>query len=126
MNSMHWLVDLMSRLRTEFAIDSSALEVLMEIHLAEIAERPLSVTAASLCGGHKQTTGLRCLTALEEHRLIVRFRDSNDRRRSFVKMDPQTRGRLIAIMGQSIDCRIKHPPGTWSPTLGGPFGATRR
>ncbi len=116
-SSMQWLVDLMSRLRTEFVIDSSATEVLVEIYLAEISGRPLSVTAASLCGGHKQTTGLRCVTMLEEHRLIVRLPDSNDRRRSFVIMNHNARRRLIALMGEAVDCRIKHPPGTWSPTL---------
>ncbi len=123
---MHWLVGLLGKLRQEFALDSSVLEVLVEIYLAEVSGRPLSVTAASRCGGLSQTTGLRHLTLLEGQGLVVRYRDRNDRRRSFVRTDQQIRARLIATIGASIDARIKHPPGTWSPSFGNMLSARSR
>lgn len=117
LSSMHWLIDLLGKLREEFGLDSSVLEVLVEIHLAEVSGRPLTVTSASRCGGLAQTTGLRHLTILEDRGLIIRYNDRNDRRRCFVRTDQQTRARLINIMGASIDARIKYPPGTWSPAI---------
>lgn len=123
---MHGLIDLLCRLRGEFALDSSVLEVLVEIYLAEVSGRPLSVTSASTCGGLSQTTGLRHLTILEEQNLVIRYRDRNDRRRSFVGTAQQARARLIAVMGASVDTRIKHPPGTWSPGFGITVSARNR
>lgn len=71
-----------------------AWDMLLELYLAFLVQRRLSVT--DVCGGSRvpPTTALRWIDALKAEDLIVRQRDPFDGRRIFVELTPKGSGAL--------------------------------
>jgi DNA-binding MarR family transcriptional regulator len=63
-----------------------AWDILLELYAAELAQRKVSVSQLCADAGLPASTGLRWLSTLEANRLVVRFADPFDARRSFVSL----------------------------------------
>ena len=65
-----------------------AWDMLLDLYVAELEQRPICVSSACIGAAAPQTTGLRWLCALESQGLIFKEADASDLRRSFVRLTP--------------------------------------
>lgn len=72
--------------------------ILLDLYVADIEDRPISVSSACLASAAPATTGLRHLDFLVEQGLVVREADKTDKRRIFVKLSPGTRSAFESFM----------------------------
>lgn len=63
-----------------------AWDMLLELHVAQIAQKRISISALSKVSGVPTTTGLRWAGTLEEHGLVNRRDDPLDGRRVFIEL----------------------------------------
>jgi CheY-like chemotaxis protein len=97
----------------ELVFDSSW-HMLLQLALARWSQR--AVCVASLVGnsGTAATTALRWLSTLEQHKLVVRERDKQDRRRILVRLNDDALKAMLAYL---------HHVDTAQPQPGSPFSA---
>jgi DNA-binding MarR family transcriptional regulator len=67
-----------------------AWDILLDLLRAEITHERVSVSSACIAASVPATTGLRWLSTLEKHGLVVRERDLHDARRTFVALSKKT------------------------------------
>ena len=63
-----------------------AWDILLELYAAELEQQRVAVSQLCAAAGLAATTGLRWLNTLEANRLVIRFADPLDARRSFVSL----------------------------------------
>ena len=63
-----------------------AWDILLELYVADIEQQKVAVSQLCATAGLAATTGLRWLSTLEANRLVIRFADPLDARRSFVAL----------------------------------------
>lgn len=66
-----------------------AWDLLLELYLAHLEQRRMSVSALFKSGGHPATTNLRWLAKLERDALADRVNDKLDARRSWISLSPR-------------------------------------
>ncbi|HEX7782911.1 MAG TPA: hypothetical protein VF509_08900 [Sphingobium sp.] len=67
-----------------------AWDMLLELYLAELEKRQLSVTAVSVAGAVPPSTGIRWITTMTEAGMIERVADPYDRRRTYLHLSRPT------------------------------------
>jgi DNA-binding MarR family transcriptional regulator len=67
-----------------------AWDMLLELYLAELEKRQLSVTAVSVAGAVPPSTGIRWITTMTEAGMIERVADPYDRRRTYLHLSKAT------------------------------------
>jgi len=77
-----------------------AWDMLLDLYLADSNSTPVSITSACIAASVPQTTALRTLNGLVEDGLVVRSRDPRDARRSHVKLEATTRGRIESLFAR--------------------------
>jgi DNA-binding MarR family transcriptional regulator len=73
-----------------------AWDILLDLYVARVRGKPISISSACIAAGTSSTTGLRWLRRLERSGAIVRKPDPADARRSFLELQPTTFLRLTA------------------------------
>lgn len=63
-----------------------AWDILLDLYIAHVDEKPVSVSSACIGSASPPTTGLRWLGVLAENNLVIREQDPNDQRRVLVKL----------------------------------------
>ncbi len=82
------------RARAEFFGDADlfgepAWDILLDLYIADVNGKPVSVSSACIGSASPSTTGLRWLGILAEKQLIVREHDPKDQRRVLVRLSDQ-------------------------------------
>lgn len=80
-----------------------AWDILLDLYVARVRGKLISVSSACIAGGTSNTTGLRWLRRLERCGAIVRKPDPVDARRSFLELQPTTFHRLTAWLVRARD-----------------------
>ena len=93
-------------------IFNPAWQLLLELFVAQLEQRPVPVTNACLSLGTAQTTALRYLTDLERRGLIASLSDPADGRRRLLRLTPHVEAELRRYLrnaadGQSVGLRIR-------------------
>jgi DNA-binding MarR family transcriptional regulator len=91
---------------------SPAWQLILELFVAQLEQKPVPVTNACLSLGTAQTTALRYLTDLERRGLIASISDPADGRRRLLRLTPQVESELRsylqnAVGGQGPGLRIR-------------------
>ncbi|WOE74564.1 transcriptional regulator, SarA/Rot family [Alterisphingorhabdus coralli] len=71
-----------------------AWDILLDLYVASLEHRQVSVSSACIASCVPSTTALRWLNILEKNDLIVRKRDQHDLRRVFVELSQEGKKRL--------------------------------
>jgi DNA-binding MarR family transcriptional regulator len=71
--------------------------MVLDLMLASIEHRQISVSSLCIASNAPTTTALRCIKALVAHGIIEIEADSKDRRRKIVKLTRDTFDRMITI-----------------------------
>lgn len=80
------------------AFSDPAWDMLLDLAMAEASGRCVSVTSLCLASGVATTTAMRRMDDLQEADLVERFPDSNDRRRTLVRLTETGRARMHAFL----------------------------
>lgn len=75
-----------------------AWDILLDLYIARLEGRAVSVSSACAAGAVPSTTGLRWLTELEREGLVVRAADPHDGRRVFVALSDDAVQRLGKLL----------------------------
>lgn len=81
-----------------------AWDLLLDLFASEVEGRHVCVSDASIAANVPQTTGLRWLEILGKHGLVVRTRDPQDGRRSFVALAPEARAAMATWLRSAFPC----------------------
>lgn len=76
-----------------------AWDMLLDLTLAKLSNKEISVSSVCLAAGVPQSTALRRLQDLERSGLIRRRRDRDDRRRIFVELTEDAMQRILRYLG---------------------------
>jgi hypothetical protein len=68
--------------------------MLLDLLDAELSKRQVSVTSVCGASGVPQTTALRCVQLMVDHRYLVRHKDKSDGRRVYLELAPEISGAL--------------------------------
>jgi hypothetical protein len=79
-----------------------AWNILLDAYGSELEEKKMSVSDACIASQSPYTTALRWLRGLEDRGLLVRFDDTTDRRRSFVKLTENARKTMEMLIDDLI------------------------
>lgn len=74
----------------QLKVSEAIWEMLLDLLLAELEQRPVPVSSVGLMAGIPATTVLRRLEELEQAGLVIRTSDKDDARRSLVELTPET------------------------------------
>jgi predicted transcriptional regulator len=74
-----------------------AWDMVLDLTLATIEHRQISISSLCIASNAPTTTALRCIKALVVHGVIEIESDSKDRRRKIVKLTRETLDRMIKI-----------------------------
>ncbi|SFP69826.1 winged helix DNA-binding protein [Sphingomonas rubra] len=80
-----------------------AWDMLLDLYLAQVAGRHVAVSSLCIASGVPTTTALRWIRMLERDGLLVRERDRDDGRRSFIKLSAPAREKVELLMRRMID-----------------------
>lgn len=75
-----------------------AWDMVLDLMLASIEHRQISISSLCIASNAPATTALRCIKALALHGIIEIEADSRDRRRKIVKLTRDTLDRMMKIM----------------------------
>ncbi|GGC26428.1 hypothetical protein GCM10011371_12520 [Novosphingobium marinum] len=78
-----------------------AWDILLDLYIATLEKRRISVTSACIGADVPPTTGLRWLQLLEKRGLVARETDERDLRRCFVKLSKEGLRQMDAYLAQS-------------------------
>ena len=76
-----------------------AWDMLLDLTLAKLSSKEISVSSVCLAAGVPQSTALRRLQDLEQSGLVRRRRDRDDRRRIFVELTDDAMQRILRYLG---------------------------
>lgn len=76
-----------------------AWDILLDLTLAQIERRRVSVSSLCIAAHVPATTGLRFIQQMTARGMLVRVDDPNDRRRVFIELSPDTRAAMHAYFG---------------------------
>ena len=79
-----------------------AWDLLLELFLAHLEQRRLSVSALFKAGGIPATTNLRWLAKLEQDALVERENDTLDARRTWVSLSPKGREAMKRYFNEAL------------------------
>lgn len=87
-------------------------DMLLDLFVAEIAEKSVAVTSLCLAAAIPSTTALRWISVLENENLVYREKDGSDRRKHYVRLSDEGLRKMVDIMRQSTLTTIarKHQP----------------
>lgn len=77
-----------------------AWDILLDLYIAEVEGKPLSVTAACIGAAVPTSTALRWLVILEERGLVRRENDTRDARRVFLYLTRNGHSRMTNFLSQ--------------------------
>lgn len=80
-----------------------AWDMLLDLYLAQEAGRSVAVSSLCIAAGVPTTTALRWVRILEKEGLLLRERDRDDGRRSFVKLSAPAREKIDLLLRRAID-----------------------
>ena len=75
-------------------------DILLDLFMAHLKNRQISVSSACLAAHVPATTGLRWLNVLEELGLIEREQDGNDARRRYVRLTTKAFATLTRVLAE--------------------------
>ena len=76
-----------------------AWNILLDLLLASLEGRKVSVSSACIVSGVATTTGLRLVNRMVDDGILVRIPDSNDGRRHFLGINPTVEIALKSYLG---------------------------
>jgi hypothetical protein len=108
-----------------------AWDILLDLFIAEREGKRISITSACIGAAAPSTTALRWLNILEREGLIAREGDSNDMRRSYVRLTAEAHDKMIDYLGEGSGAAadndtIRAKPGATAGQLDGRDGRSRR
>lgn len=80
-----------------------AWDMLLDLFIAHVEGRRISITSCTIASAAPTSTGLRYIRSLEKAGLVVRRSAKEDRRRSFVSLTQEGASTLVKILRESID-----------------------
>lgn len=80
-----------------------AWEMMLDLAVAEVSERPISVTSLCIASGAPTTTALRRIDELREAGLVAKMPDARDKRRIVVRLTPLGRERMEAFVHRQAE-----------------------
>lgn len=80
-----------------------AWDMLLDLYLSHVAGRSVAVSSLCIASGVPTTTALRLVRVLEKEGLLLRERDRDDGRRSFVKLSVPAREKIDLLLRRVID-----------------------
>jgi hypothetical protein len=86
----------------EIELGDHSWDMLLDLFVLEGEGRSTSISSVCVGSGAPATTALRHLTRLVELGHIHREKDSNDARRTFVRLSPDMRGRIQAFLEKEL------------------------
>jgi len=78
-------------------------EMMLDLAVAEAADRPISVTSLCIASGAPTTTALRRIDELKDAGLVDKLPDARDRRRILVRLTAQGREQMEAFMRRQAE-----------------------
>lgn len=88
-----------------------AWDMLLDLTLARLSNKEISVSSVCLAAGVPQSTALRRLQDLEQSGLVRRRRDRDDRRRIFVELTEDAMQRILRYLGVISLAQPREPKG---------------
>lgn len=86
-------------------------DIILDLFLAEIESRPISVSSATSAANVPQTTGLRCIAMLTEKGMILRIPAPLDRRKVYLQLSP--------LISSSVRAYLDNLANRWSIKIHG-------
>lgn len=80
-----------------------AWDMMLDLYLAQAVDRHVAVSSLCIASGVPTTTALRWIRILEKDGLLVRERDRDDARRSFVKLSGLAREKVELLLRRAVD-----------------------
>lgn len=80
-----------------------AWEMMLDLAVAEVSNRPISVTSLCIASGAPTTTALRRIDDLREAGLVDKMPDARDKRRIVVRLTPLGRERMDTFVQRQAD-----------------------
>jgi len=85
-----------------------AWDILLDLYLARGAGRRVAVSSLCIAAGVPTTTALRWIRVLEQDGFLVRERDREDGRRSFVDLSASAREKVELLLRRAMDRTAAH------------------
>lgn len=76
-------------------------DMLLDLFVAEIAEKSVAVTSLCLAAAIPSTTALRWISVLESENLVYREKDVTDRRKHYIRLSDEGLRKMVDLMRQS-------------------------
>ncbi len=76
-------------------------DILLDLYIAQIEEKPVSVSSACIGSASPPTTGLRWLGVLADQKLVEREHDPDDQRRVLVRLSEKGLSAMDAYFASS-------------------------
>lgn len=89
-----------------------AWEMLLDLLLAKIEERQVSVSSACIASGAPMSTALRLVRRLVSEGVLFRVPDEHDRRRNFLVINPKFEEPLIGHLSEQVRANSTKPAAT--------------
>ncbi len=82
--------------------EDPAWDILLDLLASQHEGRSVGISSACIAAAVPPTTALRWITSLENARAVIRVRDVQDRRRSFLVLAPEVAARLEAWVFRNL------------------------
>lgn len=79
-------------------------DILLDLYIAALSDKRVSVTSACIASGVPTTTGLRWINILERKGLVERHEDSVDGRRTFLRLTAKSVALMDGYFGTDAPC----------------------
>ena len=76
-------------------------DILLDLYAAKMEGKSVSVSSLCIAAAVPPTTGLRWITTMTEHGVLVRRQDPNDARRVFIELSKDSENRLRAFFSDA-------------------------